>query len=465
MNRNMTFYRILARLVALAGFAVLATNTHADNWPQFRGADANAFSPEALPVAWSDDNGQTQNVRWKIAIPGEGWSQPVVWDGRLYLTSAVPVDESKDTGPEPYQGGGGYRRDDLKSTVYEYQVTCLQADTGDKIWQTTCKRAAPPIPRHNTNTYATETPLTDGVRVYAYFGMNGVYALDRDGKVLWTKDLGVYEMRAGWGTASSPALFDGKLYVQVDNEISSFLVALDGKTGEEVWRVSRDEKSQYSSPMLWRNSLRNELVLGGMVYRSYDPATGELLWQLDMAKGRSSATPVALDDRLYVGNEYRNRGGADDGGGRLFCIAPGGSGDITPPDNVTKTEFIDWWIERADMQMASPTICDGKMYLFERQTGNMHCVNIADGTTVYRQRLRGAKAFWASPWTDGKHVYALDSEGTTHVLSSGNDYESVAANSLDQTTWATPAIADGRIYLRTVEHLYCIEDKSKANEN
>ena len=213
--------------------------------------------------------------------------------------------------------------------------------------------------------------------------------------------------------------------------------------------------------MVWQNSVRNELIVGGMFYRSYDLETGKLLWQLDMAKGRSSATPIAVGDRLFVGNELRNRGGDDDGGGRLYCIQPGGSGDITPADDVPSNEFVQWWIEKADMQMASPTICNGKLYLFERQAGNMHCVDIASGSTIYRQRVRGAKAFWSSPWTDGNRVYALDSDCTTHVIAGGDKYELLAANALDQLSWATPALSNGRIYLRTVDKLYCIEDLSE----
>ena len=430
-----------------------------DNWPQFRGADANAVSLKPLPVTWADKGGELSNVRWKIPMAGEGWSQPVVWEGHIFLTAAVPVSSDVDTRPENYTGGGGRRRDDLTSMDYRYQVVCIDAELGKELWRTTCKQGPPPIPRHNTNTYATETPVTDGQHVYAYFGMNGVYAIDMQGNVAWQKDLGVYEMRADWGTASSPALADGRVFIQVDNEVESFLVALDAKTGEEIWRVARDEKSQYSSPMIWKNSLRSELIVGGMVYRSYDPATGALLWKLDMAKGRSSATPVADGDRLFVGNEFIDRGGEDDGGGRLFCVKPGGSGDITPPGGARSSEFIDWWVEKADLQMASPTICQGKIYLFERSSGKLHCVRASDGQSVYRTRVRSARAFWASPWTDGQRVYALDSDGTTHVLAPGDTFESLAENPLDQQAWGTPALADGRIYLRTVDNLYCIEDR------
>lgn len=440
-------------VLAIGGTAI------ADNYPQFRGPQSNAVSSQPLPITWTDSEGKTQNIRWKIPVDGEGWSQPIVWDDLVYLTAAVAQSENADTGPETYAGGGGTARTDLTSVVYQYQVLCLNARTGTELWRTVCKTGTPPIPRHSTNTYATETPMTDGERIYAYFGMNGIYALDMNGKIAWQKDLGVYEMRADWGTASSPTLFDGRIYVQVDNQVESFLIALDAGTGDELWRVQRDEKSQYSSPLVWQNSLRNELIVGGMVYRSYDLKTGELLWKIDMAKGRSSATPVCDGDRLFLGNELRNRGGDDDGGGRMFCVTPGGSGDITPPDDQPKTEFIAWWIEKADMEMASPTICRGKIYLFERSTGNMHCVSAATGKTVYRKRVRGANAFWASPWTDGQNVFALDANGTTHVIDGDEQFNLVAANELDQQSWGTPAIADGRIYLRTVDHLYCIENR------
>lgn len=446
---------------------IAASPAVADNWTQFRGPQANAVSPVSLPVTWSNEPDQSNNIRWQIPVMGEGWSQPIVWDGQVIMTVAVPesTDNNRDTGPEPYTGGGGRSRNDLTKTNYQYQVLRLDADSGVELGRTTCKEGRPPIPRHSTNTYATETPLVDGERIYAYFGMNGVHALDMNGEIVWQKDLGVFEMRADWGTASSPTLFDGRLYIQVDNQVDSFLVALDARTGEEIWRVQRDEKSQYSSPLIWTNSQRSELIVGGMVYRSYAPATGELLWQLDMAKGRSSATPVALGDRLFVGNELRNRGGEDDGGGRMFCVLPGGTGDITPsedspedsPQDSSGSPYIGWWIEKADMQMASPIICQGNLYLFERSTPNMHCVDMATGETVYRQRVRGAKAFWASPWTDGQRVYALDASGTTHVIAPGDRYELLSANQLDEQAWGTPALANGRIYLRTVDHLFCIE--------
>lgn len=444
-------------------FVVLAVGQTclAENYPQFRGANSNAVSATPLPVNWSDEAGEQTNIRWKKPLEGEGWSQPIVWDNRIYMTAAVPASPAKKNSARPESGNGGYGRDrnDLVNMLYQYQVVCLDAASGETIWKQTVKEGKPPLKRHNTNTYATETPVTDGKRIYAYFGMNGVYCLDLKGDVLWQKDLGVYEMRAGWGTSSSPVLFEDRLFIQVDNQEQSFLVALDTKTGNEIWKVNRDEKSQYSSPMIWKNSLRNELIVGGTVYRSYHPATGKLLWTLDMNKGRSSATPVAVGDRLFIGNELRNRGGDDDGGGRLYSVKPGGAGDISLPGDIRKGTFVEWRMDGSGIQMASPTYLDGNLYFFERRRGIIRCVDMETGRLVYESRVPGARAFWASPWTDGKHLFALDSNGNTHVIAAGNELNVVAVNKLDQQAWGTPAIADGSIFIRTVDNLYCIDAK------
>ena len=246
------------------------------------------------------------------------------------------------------------------------------------------------------------------------------------------------------------------MFLQVDNERQSFLVALEGATGSEVWRVERSEPSQYSSPIIWQNSLRHELIAGGQVYRSYAPETGELLWELDMNKGRSSATPLALGDRLYVGTEFRNRGGEDDGGGYLFALQPGGAGNISPVPGQPRNHAIVWQLEDSGIQMASPIHCDGHLYLLERRRGIVHCVNAETGTTAYRKRIPGAAAFWASPWTHDGQVFCLDDAGTTHVLAGGPEFRVLQTNVIEEQSWSTPAVADGELFLRTAEHLYCI---------
>lgn len=441
---------------AILGLAVSASASRAENWTQFRGSEQNGVAATECPVQWSDSS----NVRWKVELAGEGWSAPIVWEQSVFVTAAVPVEETlkEAARPEEYSGGGGRRRDDLTETVYRYEVICLDVNSGKERWRKIVREGKPPIPRHSTNTYATETPITDGKHVYAYFGMSGLYCLDMDGNLVWEKDLGVYPMRAGWGTSSSPVLFNDKLFLQIDNEAESFIAAVSAKTGEVIWKVARPEKSQYSSPYIWQNSQRNEVIAGGMVYRSYDPETGKLLWELDMAKGRSSATPVSIGDRLYVGTELRTRGDEDDGGGFLFSIKPGGAGDITPADDATSSEFVEWKIDRSDIQMASPTVCQGHLYFLERQSGNLHCINAETGKTAYRKRITGARAFWASPWSAGDKVYCIDSSGTTFVIAGGPEYKLLSSNPLDEQIWASAAVADGAAFLRTVTKLYCIAE-------
>ena len=451
-------------VVMLLVAGVVASTAWSENFPQFRGATADAVSPNRLPTRWAAGESPV-NLRWQVPVEGEGWSQPIVWGDRVYLTAAVPREAAARERSRPETNRGGYGRDrpDLVNVEYEYRVHCLDADSGQTLWTRVVKTGKPPLPRHSTNTYATETPATDGTFIYAYFGMNGVYCLDAEGELIWSRDLGVYEMRAGWGTASSPLLHEGRLFLQVDNQEQSFVTALDAATGKPLWRTDRDESSQYSSPFLWQNSLRDELILGGTVSRSYDPATGEVLWSLDMNKGRSSATPVAIGDRLFVGNEFRNRGGDDDGGGRLYAVRPGGRGDITPPGDALTSEFIVWRMDESNIQMASPAVCGGNLYFLQRRRGLLTCVDAETGRVEYTERVRGADAFWSSPWTDGVNVFALDATGNTHVIPCGDRFEIRATNRLDEQTWGTPALSGGRIYLRTVAHLYCIEDGSEAN--
>ena len=432
----------------------------ADNWPQFRGSMTNGIAETPHPNRWSS----TENVSWTVPLRGEGWSCPVVWDNQVFLTEAVPAGRTRsgsDSKPEEYRGGGGTRRDDLTKVSYRWQVVSLDAQTGNELWRTTAREGRPVMPRHSSNTYATETPITDGQRVYAYFGMMGVYCFDLNGKPVWSKELGSYRMRAGWGTSSSPVLFDDKLFVQVDNEQQSFLVALDAATGEELWRVKREEKSQYSSPIIWQNSQRHELIVGGMVYRSYDPESGKLLWQLDMEKGRSSATPIATRDRLYIGTEFRNRGGADDGGGFLFALKPGGSGDLSMKPGQKTSQFIAWKLERSGIQMASPVLAGGHLYLLERRSGIVHCIDAATGEKKYQKRIPGARAFWASPWTQDGNVYCVDTSGTTFMLAAGPTFEMAGKNEIDELTWSTPAIANHSLFFRTATRLFCIRDAAK----
>ncbi len=514
----------MIRTVAVSlGFAAVLPSLSAQSvdWPQFRGPDQNAVSAaEQLPTKW----GPKQNVGWKVKVPGRGWSSPIVTDGKVFVTTAVidpkaapPADAGGDRRGGGQRGGrggfgggrggfGGRGRSGPPDVVYTFEVHCFDQTTGKPLWQKVALKAKPRIATHRSNTYASETMVADGERVYAYFGMTGLFCYDFEGKLVWKKDLGAFQMMGGWGTSSSPVLHDGRLFLQIDNEEKSFLVALDAKTGEEKWRKDRDEKSTWSTPFLWRNEQRVELVANGSKVRSYDPKDGTLLWELNMGGSQFSASPVADKQNLYVGTGGRSSGGRGgrggrrggfggsrggfggsrggsrrgaDGGGRgaggagrtstntalsgaLIAVRAGASDDITPKQGETKSDGVAWATPNAGPPMASPLLYQGRIYILEQRAGRMNCYDAKTGARVYRERFEDAGAFWASPWAYDDKIFCLDEEGQTHVIQSGPEFKILATNTLaGEKFWATTAIAHGSLFFRSTENLYCVRPQSK----
>ncbi len=489
-------------LTLAAGFLWLGSligAVRAADWPQFRGPGGLGLTEASkLPAEWSVD----KNIRWKVAVPGTGWSSPVVWGNKVILTTAVTENQTKpmpfnfgggrprgergggdrpagnrppreqppaddanpagekeegeppaDKGPRRRGGGGGGFGGQAPDAVYRFEVYCFDRDTGAVLWQRLAAEQKPAIPTHSTNTYASETPVTDGERVYAYFGMTGLFCFDLDGNPIWSKDLGAYPMFLGWGTGSSPVLAGGHLILQCDNDKSSFLVALDTKTGEEKWRVSREDKSGWSTPCVWHNKVRTELVVAApQRVVSYDPTDGTVLWELDGFKGRCSATPVGDDERVYLGT-----GGGMAGSGPLVAVRAGAAGKFEIAPGREQPEQIAWKLPRGGPPMASPLVYQGYLYILEERGGLLSCYNATDGTRAYQQRVPGAKGFTASPWANDGKIFCLDAGGQTFVLKAGPEFEVLGENKLDEMCWATPAVADGTVFLRSTDHLWCIK--------
>jgi outer membrane protein assembly factor BamB len=420
------------------GIAVFLASAPAwgQHWPQFRGPDSNGLAADAgRPDEW----GLEKNLAWKVRVPGRGWSSPIVWGEKVFVTTAVQ-EEAPNKSDRRVRGG-----------IYRWEVHCLDLATGRTLWKRVAARGEPRITTHQDNTYASETPVTDGRRVYAYFGMTGLYAYDLDGNLSWKKDLGAHPMRRDWGTSSSPLIYDGTLFLQIDSEGDSFLAALDAETGGEIWRVARDEGSNWSSPIIWTNKERTELVTSGQRVRSYDPATGALFWELSIGGGRCSASPTGDEERLYVGSEER-----EGGGGILFAVKAGASGDITPEDGATTSAGVLWSREKAAPAMASPLAYRGLVYALKRRTGIVTAHDPKTGEETYKKRVEGAPGFWASPWASDGKIYCLDENGTTHVLRAGPEFEVLARNPIDEQSRATPAVTPGGLVLRGIEHLYRI---------
>jgi outer membrane protein assembly factor BamB len=378
-----------------------------------------------------------------------------------------------------FGGPGGFGRGQrAPDAVYKWEIYCLDRATGNVVWKQVALEGKPHIPTQASNTYATETPVTDGERVYAYFGMHGVYCYDFAGKLVWKANLGSYRVAMGYGTGSSPVLDGGRLFIQCDNDEKSFLVALDAKTGKELWRTARPERTGWSTPLVWKNKVRTEVVcVGSPKARSYDPATGKQLWELGGLNGQAKASPVAGPDLLYVGIGGRmggfgggaepggeapaGRGGRMGGGGRpLFAVKAGASGDITLKDGAKSNEGVAWQLPQGGPPTASPLLVDKYLYVLEERGGLLSCYDAKTGKQVYKERLPGARGFTSSPFAyDGK-LFCLDDAGTTHVVQAGPQFKVLGKNTIDEMCWSSPAVAGGALFLRTVDHVYCIKDKS-----
>lgn len=420
-------------------------STWADPWPQFRGPQGSQIAPDnKLPQVWNHD----QNVKWQVKIPGRAWSSPVAWGDKIFITTAVDeVLESSVSSSRAVASGSRIK----PTNDHRWAIYCLDKDTGNVLWRQVATRGKPTMTTHSDNTYASETPVTDGQRIYAYFGMKGLYCYDVQGNRLWEKDLGVYQMEKDWGTGSSPIIHDGLVFLQIDNEEQSFLVALEGKTGDERWRVSRQEASNWCTPVIWQHRQRTELVTGGKIVRGYDPRSGELWWELNVGGGRCSASPTAQGECLYVGTEKRS-----DGGGYLFAVKAGASGDVTPKPGETSSAGVLWSQSNAGIAFASPLVYQNLVYILERSGGGINCYHARTGESIYSERVPGVRTFWATPWAcDGK-IFCLGDRGTTHVVQAGPEFKILGQNKLNDDFYASCAFTGDSIILRGAGSLYCI---------
>jgi outer membrane protein assembly factor BamB len=435
-------------VLAVSVLVVLVTTLAAD-WPRFLGPNGSATSTDKdLPTSW----GTARNIAWKVKVPGYGWSSPIVWGDKVLLTTAVCDHQEKPTGSVNWQPAGSRR---LADTPYRWEVYCFHAEDGKVLWKRTVARHKPTYAINSSNTYASETPVTDGERVYAFFAEAGIFAFDREGKQLWHKDLGVYRTYGSHGTGASPVLDGERLFLQSDNDEKSFLVALEARTGKELWRAARAETTGWSTPLVWKNRVRTEVVcLGSKQVCSYDPGTGKLLWQLSGTNGQAFASPVADSDLLYAGT-----GGQTGGGRPLFAVKAGAAGDITLTPGATSNSGVAWHQPNAGPLISTPLLYQGHLYILEQSIGVLSCYDARTGRQAYRKRLPRARGFLASAWACSDRVLCLDESGQTFVVRSGGTFQLLGRNDIGEACWASPALARGALFLRTAEHLCCIKSK------
>jgi outer membrane protein assembly factor BamB len=437
----------------LLGFTAWAAASSA-NWPQFRGPGSRGVSEDSnLPESWTPH----ENVAWKVGVAGRSWSSPIVWGSNVFLTTVVSEEEREQPKKGLYFGG---ERREVPRDTHHWEVLCLDLETGRERWRREAHAGVPANPLHLKNTYASETPVTDGERVYAYFGNVGLFCYDTEGALLWSTNWPPVKTRYGWGSAASPVLDQGRLYLVNDNEDQSFVVALDAKTGRQLWRVNRDEPSNWATPYVWHNEKRTELITPGRKkVRSYD-LEGRLLWELSGMSSIVIPTPFSHLGLLYVCSGY-----VGDKVRPVFAIKPGASGDISLEPGQRSNSFIAWSEATGGPYNPSPLVYGDYFYVLY-DFGFLSCRDARTGREIYeKQRVRseGTTAFTASPWAANGKIFALSEDGDTYVFQAGPEYKLLHKNSLDEMCLATPALAGDRLLIRTMSRLYCIQNGTQTD--
>lgn len=406
-----------------------------------------AKGPQVPPSSWSD----TENVLWKTDIPGRGWSSPVVINNQIFLTSVTQQDgKPEEALPGLYAGG---ERDTPTEALLEWNLHCLDLSSGNLKWSKTLHQGQPKTSRHLKNSYASETPVSDGERIYVLFGNVGCFCLTLDGELIWKHDIQPRKTHNEWGTGASPVLYKDCLYLVNDNDEASYLLSLDAKTGEEQWRVTRDEGTNWATPYIWENELRTEIITPGSdKFRSYD-LQGNLLYELSGLSSITIATPYSANGLLYVSSGY-----IADPNRPIYAIRPGASGDITLDEGETSNEYIAWSQPEAAPYNPSTVIYGDQVYvLYDR--GIFASYDAKSGELIYeKKRLSGGRSFTSSPWAyDGK-IFCLSEFGETFIIKAGPEFEQLGTNQLssEELCMATPAIVGERLILRTGDALVCI---------
>lgn len=418
-----------------------------DDWPRFRGESGNGVLAERrFPDAW----GPEENLAWSVPVPGAGWSSPVVVGSRVFLTTAVASDGS---GPVGFAGGvsdpSTMGRGDKPSGQLAFQLHCLRLEDGEPLWRREVGARVPEFAVHASNTYATESPASDGERVFVTFGALGeVVAYDLEGEQQWRVETGVFPTGNDFGWGISLAVDSGLVLYQNDNEESSMLLALDAASGEERWHVERDLGSSWGTPVLWSPAGRAQLVTFGRDrVIGYAPASGEELWRLQGVGGSFSSSPGFDAERMYFGNSGpRSRG-------PLVAIPKDLEGTL---ELEGLGEVPGAWVEeRAGPGFASPVSSGDFVYVLA-SGGILAMHDARSGERVWRERLPDASTVVASPWIAGDELFILDENGSTFVVKVGAEFELLRTNTLDGLYWSTPSVAGDALLLRASDRLHCI---------
>jgi len=484
-------------VVVLVGAALARAQSPA-HWPQWRGPQGTGAAPASCrpPVKWD----AASNVKWKVPVPGDGTSTPVIWGDQIFVLAALPADGSaapsgqtapdrppsdkkgpppeerkkgpppfgkgpppfdKGKGPPPFEKGkggfgkgpkggrGGFGGSPPPTEAYQFVLLCYDRNTGKTLWQQVCRQEVPHEGfRPGDGSFAASSAVTDGEHVLAFFGSRGLYCFDLAGKRLWEKDFGDQRTRNGFGEGATPALHGNTVVVPWDHEDDDFIVALDKRTGDELWRQERDEPTGWSTPLVVEHQGQAQVILGGTNrVRSYDLATGKQLWECEGLTTNVIPTAVTKDGVVFITSGYQ--------GYKLLAIRLGSTGDLTG------TDAIVWRIDRDTPYVASPLLSGDRLYFFKSRESVLSCVDARTGKPYYTGQRIGdlGASVYASPVSAGGHVYLVGRNGTTVVIRDADQFEVVSTNVLDDPIDASPAVAGNELFLRSRQYLYCIGEK------
>ena len=461
-------------LLTSAAVVAQAAGPNDSNWPQWRGPQANGVAPVGdPPTKWSE----SENVKWKVKLPGKGSSTPIIWDKFVFIHAAMPAPKTEAAQAPPAdgtgvvtlalqqqqpggrrggQGGpggggrggrGGFGGGGPPTDKYQFVLLCLDRESGKTLWQKVVREEVPHEGHHRDHGFASHSPVTDGKLVFAYFGSRGLHCFDIQGNLKWQKDLGRMQTKMSFGEGSSPALHGDTLVINWDHEGEDFIVALNKNTGDELWRQPRNEDTSWATPLVVEHGDKAQVIMSatGKV-RSYDLKTGKQVWEVGGMTSNAIPTPVAAGDMVYLTSGFR--------GSALLAVKLGREGDLTG------TDAIVWKHNKGTPYVPSPLLYGNRLYLFAVNNNVLSCFDAKTGKILIdSQRVEDLEGVYASPVGAADRVYLTGRNGATVVIKNADTYEVIETNKLDERIDASPAIAGNELFLRGTDSLYCIAKK------
>jgi outer membrane protein assembly factor BamB len=425
------------------------------NWPSFRGPNASGVADgAALPSEW--DVASSRNVRWKTPIPGLGHSSPIVWGDRLFVATAISgVDK-----PELKVGLYGDIGSVQDTSDHRWVVYCLDKRSGKILWEKTVVSGVPKIKRHPKATHANSTLATDGRRLVAFFGSEGLYCFDMDGKQLWKRDLGVLESAyyvvpdAQWEFGSSPVMYQDLVLIQCDVLKGAFVAALSVKDGSDVWRTPRADVPTWGTPAVAVTGGKAQVIVNGYKHiGSYDVKTGKELWHLAGGGDIPVPTPVVASDMVFFTSAHGPMS-------PVYAVRLAATGDISLKPNESSNEFVAWSYPREGSYMGTPIVYGDYLYNC-RMNGVLFCYDVRSGKRLYQERLgSGTTGFTASAVAGDGKIYFASEDGDIYVVKAGPSFEVLSKNAMGEVCMASPALSNGVIYIRTSAHVVAIAARS-----